>query len=172
MDTFIEEEFEDWSLGFPVLFRNVPMARVRGDVAPRINSHDFQHAVLWLLANRPAPLSGRQVRFARRWMQKTLADFAALCGMTSYQSVMKWEAKEHEPTGMHKSTEILLRCRILEALPDEVWERFEAEEGGRLGFVHRLEGVSNFERDAEPTMIELDADPYMRADYEGARPGL
>ncbi|QDG54747.1 hypothetical protein FIV42_29575 [Persicimonas caeni] len=157
MQTHIRDEFEDWSLGFPVLLKNVPMAQVRGDVAPQVNAHDFQHAVLWLLAHRPEPLSGRQVRFIRQWMQKTLADFAQLVGMTSHQSVMKWEAKENQPTGMHKSTEILLRCRILEALPEEVWERFEANERGREGFIHRIEGVSAFDRNAERTVVELDA---------------
>ncbi len=164
METYTDDEFEDWSLGFPVLLRNVPMAEVRGDKAPRINSRDFQHAVLWLLAHRPAPLTGRQVRFVRQWMQRTLADFAELVGMKSHQSVMKWEAKEHEPTGMHKSTEILLRCRILEELPEEVWERFDADEGGKAGFVHRIEGVSSFDRDAEPVTVELDAGKWCAHD--------
>lgn len=160
MEVHIEDEFEDWSLGFPVLLRNVPMAHVRGDVAPRVNSREFQHAVLWLLAHRTAPLTGRQVRYVRHWMQETLADFAELVGMKSHQSVMKWEAKEHEPTGMHKSTEVLLRCRILEALPEDVWKRFDADEGGKASFVHRIEGVSSFERDAEPMTIELDAGEF------------
>src|SRR5690554_2306050 len=137
------------------MLTNVPMVKVRGDVAPNINANDFRDAVLWLLAHSPNSLTGSQVRYVRLWMQKTLREFAEVVGMTSHQSVMKWEAKEHEATGMHKSTEILLRCRILESLPLEIWEQFEADEPGRLGFIHRLEGVSNFDRNAEPTRIEI-----------------
>jgi hypothetical protein len=101
-------------------------------------------------------------------MEKTLTDFAELVGMTSHQSVMKWEAKGHELTGMHKSTEVLLRCRILEALDESIWRRFGADEPGKAGFVHRMEGVSSFESGAEPTVIELEA-AHPAADGEHAR---
>jgi DNA-binding transcriptional regulator YiaG len=159
METHIEETYEDWSLGFPVVLHNVPLAHVRGDMALNINANEYQRIVLWLLAHRSTRLTGLQVRFVRHWMENTLADFAELVGMTSHQSVMKWEAKGHELTGMHKSTEVLLRCRILEALDESIWRRFGANEPGKAGFVHRMEGVSSFGNGVEPTAIELEAAP-------------
>ncbi len=162
-----ESEYITRLPGFPVLIRNAPFRRVRGDWALDLSPDRLRQAVLWALAHKPAPLTGSEVRYVRHWMELPLRDFAELCAMTSHQSVMKWESKEDQPTGMHRSTEILLRCRILEALPEEVWERFEVQsERGREGFVHRLEALSDFESDADPVMIELvtggDTQPWPR----------
>lgn len=151
-----EPEHVTHQFGFPVRIRNAPFRKFRDEWALDLSPKQLRHAVLWALAHKPAPLTGDEVRYVRQWMERPLRDFAELCAMTSHQSVMKWESKGDQPTGMHRSTEILLRCRILEALPEEVWERFEVHgEAGRDGFVHRLEAVSDFAVDSQPVMIEL-----------------
>lgn len=177
-NTKTEPEYVTHQFGFPVRIRNAPFRKFRDEWALDLSPKQLRHAVLWALAHKPAPLTGREVRYVRQWMEKPLRDFAELCAMTSHQSVMKWESKGDQLTGMHRSTEILLRCRILEALPQEVWERFDVqEEAGREGFVHRLEAVSDFDADGEPVMIELMHDEgdqprpqFSRQDVDSANP--
>lgn len=143
----IEEAFLDKSLGFPVLLTSVPMRKVRGEWVLDLPLNEFQQVVLWLLAHRSTALTGKQVRFVRHWMQLTQREFADLHDV-SHACVSKWEAKEHQPTGMAKPSEILLRLNILTALPAELWERLDgpnSEDDKPSSLRRLLEEVSHFE---------------------------
>ena len=150
---------KDWvvhALGFPVRLQNVPLFKFRGEWEPDINWNELQHVVLWALAHKPSPLTGGQVRFVRRFMKMTLKEFAALCAVGSHPTVMNWEKKSDQATGMHKSTENLLRARILEALPDELWERFGGEsQNPRKTFSRHLHEVSEFESQREQLPLSV-----------------
>ena len=144
------------SLGFPVVLRNVPMRKFRGEWEPDIDWNALQHVVLLVLAHKPVSLTGNEVRFVRQFLEMTLKEFANACGLKSHQSVMNWERKGDKPTGMRKSTEIVLRARILEALPDKLWERLEeSPHSPRETFSKRLAEVSDFDRGHENVPIEL-----------------
>lgn len=150
MERKIRDEWVVHMLGFPVHLKNVPLFKFRGEWEPDINWNELQLVVLWALAHKPSPLTGDQVRFVRGHMQMTLKEFAALCAVGSHPTVMNWEKKGDKPTGMHKSTEILLRARVLESLPDEMWQRFAAPKSSpRELFSRRLHEVSDFENQRE-----------------------
>ncbi len=159
MEHRVEEELVVESLGFPVRLRNVPMRKFRGEWEPDINWNDLQHVVLWALAHKPTPLTGDEVRFVRHFMECTLQEFAELCAVGTHPTVMNWESKGARPTGMHRSTEIVLRARILEILPDELWNRFDGEpHSPREIFARRLHEVSEFGRQDDEPPLEVVAD--------------
>jgi transcriptional regulator with XRE-family HTH domain len=125
MERKVAQEYIDESLGFPVTLLDVPMKKVRGEWLPDLPLNEFQQVVLWMLAHMPVALSGKQVRFVRHWMEKTQQEFAEMLDVT-HAAVSKWESKGHEPTGMAKPTEVLVRLNILTDLPDEIWQRLAA----------------------------------------------
>ncbi len=155
----VKKELVVESLGFPVRLRNVPMREFRGEWEPDINWDELQHVVLWALAHKPAPLTGDEVRFVRHFMELTLKEFAELCAVGTHPTVMNWESKGSQPTGMHKSTEIVLRARILETLPDELWERFDGQpDSPREAFSRRLHEVSEFQKRQDQIPLSVLAD--------------
>lgn len=147
MERKIAERYVDTSLGFPVTLVDVPMKSVRGEWIPDLPLNEFQQVVLWMLAHMDAPLSGRQVRFVRHWMEKTQQEFADMHDV-SHVAVSKWEAKGEQPTAMTKATEVLLRLNILTELPEEVWDRLSGPNAGASkpeSLKQLLEEIGHFE---------------------------
>ena len=152
----IEETYVTEALGFPITLRNVSMRQFRGDWVPEINWDRLQEVVMLALAHKPVPLSGNEVRFVRHFLGLTLKDFAHTCGMSSHQSVMNWESKEDKPTGMRKSTEILLRARILQALPEKLWDRIETTDSSpKESFSQRLHELSEFDTSHDSVTLSI-----------------
>lgn len=140
-DRYVEE-----SLGFPVTLINVPMKMVRGEWLPDIQLNEFQRVALWMLAHMPVSMTGKQLRFVRHWMEKTQKEFAEMLDVT-HAAVSKWESKGHEPTGMAKSTEVLLRLNVLAELPDEIWRALaspDAAESKPESLKRLLNEIQNF----------------------------
>lgn len=159
MERRTEETYVTEALGFPIIIKNVELRRFHDDWVPEVDWDNLQQAVLLAMAQKPAPLSGNEVRFVRHYMGKTLKEFAHHCGLKSHQAVMRWESKEDDPTGMRKSTEIVLRIRILEALPDEVWERIDScQDSFREHLSSLMSDISQFEKGHQSVPIELLAD--------------
>lgn len=156
MEHKIEESYVTEALGFPVTLENVRMRKFRGEWMPEINWDRLQEIVMLALAHKPGPLSGDEVRFVRHFMELTLKAFARACGLKSHQAVMNWESKQDKPTGMRKSTEILLRARILDALPLELWNMIETEPTSpKESFSRRLEALTEFESDHTSVPISI-----------------
>lgn len=106
-DTFIWE-----GLGFPIRLINVPMKKVFGDWILNINLKLFQKAVLHMLARKPTPLTGAELRFVIDYLKMSTRGFAQLFGVT-HAAVLKWE---NEKSKMNPSTEVCLRLYILNHL--------------------------------------------------------
>lgn len=106
-DTLIWE-----GLGFPIRLVNVPMKKVFGDWVLNINLEHFQKAVLHMLARKPTPLSGAELRFIIDYLKISTRKFAQLFGVT-HAAVFKWE---NEKSKMNPSTEVCLRLYILNHL--------------------------------------------------------
>ena len=156
MERRIEETYITEALGFPIIIKNVELRRFRDEWVPQIDWSHLQEMVLLAMAQKPVPLSGDEVRFVRHYMGMTLKEFAHHCGLKSHQAVMRWEKRGDNPTGMRKSTEIVLRIRILEALPDEIWERIDAQSDNfQEHLSHLMSEISSFEQDHRSVPIEL-----------------
>jgi DNA-binding transcriptional regulator YiaG len=107
IETFIYEGF-----GFPIRLINTPLRKVCGEWAFDFSMGVFQKAVLHILAMKPSPLTGSELRFIIDYFEMSYRDFAKIFGV-SHIAVVKWEK---EKSRMNPSTEIYLRLYILNYL--------------------------------------------------------
>jgi DNA-binding transcriptional regulator YiaG len=84
------ETFVYNGLGFPVKLINVPMIKVLGKWAMNINLNKLQLAALRALLNKPSPLTGDELRFIRKFLNMSKAEFGEIFGV-SHVAVGKWE---------------------------------------------------------------------------------
>lgn len=119
-DTFIYE-----GLGFPIRLVNVPLRKVYGEWVFDFSMGTFLRAVLHMLAKKPSPLTGPELRFIIDYFEMSYRDFAKVFGV-SHVAVMKWEK---EKSKMNPSTEVYLRLHILNYLkvPDKEFRKLYAE---------------------------------------------
>jgi len=87
------------------------MVYLRGAWTPDVSYDLLQQALLGILAEKPARLSGREVRFIRLAAEMTLQEFAGRFGVTQ-PAVLRWERAGNQSTGMGWSTEEDIR-RVL-----------------------------------------------------------
>jgi DNA-binding transcriptional regulator YiaG len=106
-ETFIYE-----GLGFPILLINVPMRKAFGEWVIDINFNQLQKTALFILAKKNAPLSGKEIRFIRHYLNMSTHKFAAELGVT-HVAVLNWENQDRK---MNLGTEINLRLYILDHL--------------------------------------------------------
>jgi hypothetical protein len=104
--------------GFPVTLHHVPMVYLRNAWTPDVNYELLQRALLRVLVEKPARLSGREVRFIRLAAAKTLQEFAKRFGVT-HPAVLKWENAGSRSTGMGWSTEKDIRLDVISRLKDQ-----------------------------------------------------
>ncbi len=109
----IQKRFVYEGLGFPVVFRNVPMVKVRGAWTPKVNYNDISKLVAIALAHKPSRLTGNEVRFLRHHFELTLVQFAERFAVT-HPAVLKWEASEDDPTSMKWAVEKDIRLFVLD----------------------------------------------------------
>ncbi len=106
-DTFIYED-----LGFPILLINVPMRKVFGEWVLDINFNQLQRTALLMLAKKTTPLSGKEIRFIRHYLNISTHKFGEILGVT-HVAVLNWESEEKK---MNAGTELILRLYILNQL--------------------------------------------------------
>jgi hypothetical protein len=111
MTTRIQKEYVDTGFGFPVHLMNVPMVRVRGTWAPRINHKHLAEAVLRALVHKPARWTGNELRFVRLQLGMTLVELAETFYVT-HPAVVKWEKHGNQPTRMMWATEKDVRLHV------------------------------------------------------------
>ena len=140
-DTFIWE-----GLGFPIRLINVPMKKVFGDWVLDINLEHFQKAVLHILARKPTPLSGAELRFIIDYLKMSTREFAQLFGVT-HAAVLKWE---NEKSKMNPSTEVCLRLYIFNHL------KVADKEFRKLYLKISPQNLANSENNA--ILLEIDAE--------------
>ena len=99
-------------LGFPIRLVNVPLKKRLGEWTIDIDFDMLQVAVLNMLARKPTPLSGNEIRFIIDYLKMSTRDFAQLLGVT-HPAVAKWIKEEAK---MNPGTEVCLRFYILNYL--------------------------------------------------------
>lgn len=124
----IEKKFLYEGLGFPVYLINVPMIEVMGVWTPNINYNKLQKILLFSLAHKPFSLTGNEIRFVRKYFEKSMEEFGKNFGIT-HAAISKWEAEENSPIKTDINTEICIRLFILDNLEakDEEFGRIYRE---------------------------------------------
>ncbi len=121
MEKKIQKKYMDHSLGFPVVLKNAPLIRVRGEWALHVNYNEYQKLILNLLAHKPTRLTGDEVKFARKFFEMTVRAFAERFSV-KHPAVLKWEKKGATFTQMAWSTEKDIRLFILDELKESATE--------------------------------------------------
>jgi DNA-binding transcriptional regulator YiaG len=106
-ETFVYE-----GLGFPIRLVNAPLKEVYGEWAFNFSMGVLQKVVLHMLAIKPSPITGPELRFIIDYFEMSYRDFAKIFGV-SHVAVVKWEKGKSK---MNPSTEIYLRLYILNYL--------------------------------------------------------
>jgi DNA-binding transcriptional regulator YiaG len=102
-------------LGFPVVLHNFRMKKYWGEEMPDLNYNHLKRAVIELLASKPEPMTGNELRFVRQYFECNYTDFAKHFGQ-SRQAVAKWESKGDDLSLITPSTELHIRLFILDNL--------------------------------------------------------
>lgn len=109
------KKFTYHGLGFPVELYGFPIKKYWGEEMADINYNTLKRCVIELLAKKPIPLTGFEVRFIRQYFKMNYTQFAEHLGQTR-QAVTKWESKENGFSLMTPSTELHIRLSILNFL--------------------------------------------------------
>ena len=100
-------------LGFLIYLINPPLiALPDGTEIPAPNMRTLQRSVFHSLIEKPARLTGAEIRFVRKYLRLKQAELANLLHLSNHSAVSQWETRESEPAGMDYNTEILLRLRM------------------------------------------------------------
>lgn len=111
----IVKTYQFEGFGFPIKLYNVPMKQILGEWCFDFRMNELQKCVLLLLCRKNAPLTGSEVRFIRKFLEMTKADFAKIGGVT-HAAVAKWENYENSNAKMSPATETCIRLFALEKL--------------------------------------------------------
>ena len=112
METKKLKKWIDHGFGFPVVFENVTMVKVRGEWSPKIDYKVAAKEIVGALATKDGLLTGNEVKFIRQYFEMTLQGFAErFC--VSHPGVIKWEDRGNKPTSMSWGTEKDIRMFIV-----------------------------------------------------------
>jgi DNA-binding transcriptional regulator YiaG len=98
-------------LGFPIIIVNPQFIEFEGEKVLDVDHEELQSYVFRALIDKPARLTGAEVKFMRLYMEFTQEALAQKLILSNTSTISKWESKEAEFTGMDRQTEILLRMR-------------------------------------------------------------
>ena len=107
-----KETFNYEGLGFPIKLIDTPMKKVFGEWVIDIDMNALQLFVFKNLIHKQSPLSGREMRFMRKFLELATTDLGEKLGI-SHATVVKWE-KEQAKIGPTQET--YLRMFFLECL--------------------------------------------------------
>jgi DNA-binding transcriptional regulator YiaG len=88
-----KETFIFNGLGFPIKLIDCPMKKVIGEWVIDINLNALQLFVFKYLIHKPSPLTGREMRFMRKFMDLTTEELGKKLGVT-HAAVVKWEKEQ------------------------------------------------------------------------------
>lgn len=115
MNRKIIDSFVDEGLGFPIILYHAPMVELAGEWCLDVNLAELHRIVLDILVRKKAALTGREVRFIRKYFEMTKSAFAELAGV-SHVAVVKWEAQGEACAKMNVTNERWVRLFVVEKL--------------------------------------------------------
>jgi putative transcriptional regulator len=109
----IKKSYKFSGFGFPVTIKNAPVKKTsRGDEVVDVDFNKIEAALFVAIAEKPARLSGAEVKFLRNHMNLTQVEFAGIIGVER-SSIAKWEKKALKSSGMNPPTEFAIRFHAL-----------------------------------------------------------
>lgn len=108
-ETFIYE-----GLGFPIKLIDIPMKKVFGEWVIDIDMNALQMFVFKGLIHKPYPLTGREMRFMRKFTEMSTTEFGKNLGV-SHATVVKWEKEQAKVSPIQ---ETYIRMYFLDFLMD------------------------------------------------------
>jgi DNA-binding transcriptional regulator YiaG len=109
-ETFIYE-----GLGFPIELIDTPMKKVFGEWVIDIDMNALQIFVFKGLIHKPYPLTGKEIRFMRKFLEMSTTEFGEHLGIT-HATVVKWEKEQAKVSPMQ---ETYIRMFLSESLKDQ-----------------------------------------------------
>lgn len=108
-ETFIYE-----GLGFPIELIDAPMKKVFGEWILDIDMNELQLFVFKGLIYKPYPLTGKEIRFMRKFLELSTTELGKKLGI-SHATVIKWEKAQAKISPMQES---YIRLFLFECLKD------------------------------------------------------
>jgi DNA-binding transcriptional regulator YiaG len=109
-----KETFIFNGLGFPIQIIDCPMKKIMGEWVIDINLNAFQLFVFKGLIHKPSPLTGKELRFMRKFMDLTTEELGKRLGVT-HAAVVKWEKEQAK---MSLVQDVYLRMFFMGMLKD------------------------------------------------------
>ncbi len=111
----IKKQHTDYSCGFAVTLKNVPMIQVGKEWVVDISYNELLRSVALTLAFKATPLTGDEIRFVRQYFEMTYRDFALRFGV-AHPTVIKWEKKADQEATITWGIEKDIRLFVLDNL--------------------------------------------------------
>ena len=108
-ETFIYE-----GLGFPVELIDCPMKEIMGEWVIDVNLVALQRFVFQGLIHKPLPLTGKELRFMRKFLEMSTTELGEKLGV-SHAAVVKWEKEQAQ---ISPAQEPYLRLFLCERFKD------------------------------------------------------
>jgi len=109
-ETFIYE-----GLGFPIELIDTPMKKVFGEWVIDIDMNALQIFVFKGLIHKPYPLTGKEIKFMRKFLEISTTEFGESLGVT-HAAIVKWEKEQSKISPMQ---ETYIRMFLLESLTEQ-----------------------------------------------------
>lgn len=109
-----QETFVYEGLGFPVKLIDCPMKKIMGEWVININLAALQRFVFQGLIHKPHPLTGKELRFMRKFLEMSTTEFGEKLGV-SHAAVVKWEKEQAQ---ISPAQEPYLRLFLCECFRD------------------------------------------------------
>src|SRR6187431_261332 len=107
------ETFTYEGLGFPVELIDCPMREIQGEWVLDINLMALQRIVFRGLIHKPSPLTGKEMRFMRKFLGLSTTDLAGKLGL-SHAAVVKWENGDAKVSPTQETYLRLFFCELFQ----------------------------------------------------------
>lgn len=97
-------------LGIPVKLVNAPMKKMAGEWVLDLDMELLQRVVLEALVHKPTLLSGKEIRYIRKYMYLSMVEFGKVFGV-SHAAVSKWENSRN---GISPALDLCIRLHIMD----------------------------------------------------------
>jgi DNA-binding transcriptional regulator YiaG len=106
-DTFIYE-----GLGFPIELIDCPMKKMLGEWVIDVNMTALQRFVFRRLVHKLHPLTGKEIRFMRKFMELSTIQLGKKLAI-SHSTVVKWENEQAKIAPIQESYLRMFFCELL-----------------------------------------------------------